>query len=303
MSAKILITGGTGLVGTRLSEKLVQKGHTVTHLSRRANPNAKYPAHKWDIEKGEIDPKALEVDHIIHLAGAGVGDEKWTEKRKKVIYDSRVDSTRLLHDKVKESGIKLKSFLCASAIGYYGMDTGDQLVTETSPGANDFLAKVTNDWEAAATGFKDLDIPLAYVRIGVVFSSKGGALVKMAQPVKFGLGAALGSGKQYISWIHIDDICELIIWLIENKKQGIYNGVAPNPLTNNEITKAIAHTLKKPLFLPPVPAFVLKMMLGEMSSIALGGNKVAAQKLVEEGFEFQFNDITSALSDIYEKGV
>lgn len=303
MSSKILITGGTGLVGTRLSEKLAQMGHTVTHLSRRANPNAKYPAFKWDIEKGEIDPEALQVDHIIHLAGAGVGDEKWTEKRKKVIYDSRVDSTQLLHDKVKEAGIKLKSFLCASAIGYYGMDTGDQLLTESSPGADDFLAKVTHDWEAAAAGFKALDIPLTYLRIGVVFSSQGGALVKMAQPVKFGVGAALGSGRQYISWIHIDDICDMIIWLIDNKKEGIYNGVAPNPLTNAEITKAIAQTLKKPLFLPPVPAFVLKLMLGEMSSIALGGNKVSAQKLQDEGFKFQFDDIRSALSDIYKKGV
>ena len=303
MSSKILITGGTGLVGTRLSEKLVQMGHEVTHLSRRANPHAKFPAFKWDIGKGEIDPKALEVDHIIHLAGAGVGDQKWTEKRKKVIYDSRIDSTKLLHDKVKEAGIPLKSFLSASAIGYYGMDTGDQLLAEDSPGANDFLAQVTADWEKAAEGFKELNIPLIYLRIGVVFSSKGGALVKMAQPVRFGAGAALGTGKQYISWIHIDDICDMIIWLLENKKEGIYNGVAPNPQTNAEVTKAIAQTLKRPLFLPPVPAFVLKMMLGEMSSIALGGNKVSAQKLVDEGFEFQFNDIRSALSDIYEKGV
>ncbi|MDW3196667.1 MAG: TIGR01777 family oxidoreductase [Cytophagales bacterium] len=303
MSSKILITGGTGLVGTRLSEKLAQMGHQVTHLSRRANPHAKFPAFKWDIEKGEIDPKALEVDHIIHLAGAGVGDQKWTERRKKVIYDSRIDSTKLLHDKVKEAGISLKSFLSASAIGYYGMDTGDQLLAEDSPGANDFLAQVTADWEKAAEGFEELNIPLIYLRIGVVFSSKGGALVKMAQPVRFGVGAALGSGKQYISWIHIDDICAMIIWLLENKKEGIYNGVAPNPKTNSEVTKAIAQTLKRPLFLPPVPAFVLKMMLGEMSSIAQGGNKVSAQKLVDEGFEFQFNDIRSALSDIYEKGV
>ncbi len=303
MSSKILITGGTGLVGTRLSEKLTQMGHEVSHLSRSANPNAQYPAFKWDIDKGEIDPTALQVDHIIHLAGAGVGDQKWTSKRKEVIYNSRIDSTRLLLEQVKAAGHKLKSFLSASAIGYYGMDTGAQLLTEDSPGANDFLAKVTADWEEAARGFESINIPLTYLRIGVVLSSKGGALVKMAQPVKFGAGAALGSGRQYISWIHIDDICRMIIWLLENKKEGIYNGVAPNPVTNAEVTRAIAQTLKKPLFLPPVPAFVLKMMLGEMSSIALGGNKVSAQKLQDEGFEFQFNDIRSALSDIYEKEV
>lgn len=303
MSSKILITGGTGLVGTRLSEKLTKMGHKITHLSRRANPDAKYPALKWDIENGEIDPEALQVDHIIHLAGAGVGDQKWTPRRKEIIYNSRIDSTKLLFEKVKASGNPLKSFLSASAVGYYGMDTGDQLMTEGSPGADDFLARVTADWEKAAKGFESINIPLTYLRIGVVLSSQGGALVKMAQPVKFGAGAALGSGKQYISWIHIDDICEMIIWLLANKKEGIYNGVAPNPVTNAEITKAIAQTLKKPLFLPAVPAFVLKMMLGELSSIALGGNKVSAQKLQDEGFEFQFNDIRSALSDIYEKEV
>lgn len=303
MSSKILITGGTGLVGTRLSEKLTQLGHSVSHLSRRANPDAKYPALKWDIQKEEIDPKALEVDHIIHLAGAGVGDEKWTKKRKEIIYNSRIDSTKLLYQKTKESGTKLKSFISASAIGYYGMDTGDQLLTESSPAANDFLAQVTADWEAAAIGFESLNIPLTYLRVGVVLSSKGGALVKMAQPIKYGVGAALGSGKQYISWIHIDDICDMLVWLLENKKAGVYNGVAPNPITNAEVTKAIAKTLKKPLLLPPVPAFVLKLILGEMSSIALGGNKVSAQKLKDEGFKFQFNDIRSALSDIYAKEV
>lgn len=303
MSSKILITGGTGLVGTRLSEKLTKMGHKVTHLSRRADPGAKYPAFKWDIENGTIDSEALKVDHIIHLAGAGVGDQKWTARRKEVIYNSRIDSTKLLFEKISASGHPLKSFLSASAIGYYGMDTGDQLLTEDSPGAGDFLAKVTADWEQAAKPFESINVPLTYLRIGVVLSSKGGALVKMAQPVKFGVGAALGSGKQYISWIHIDDMCEMIVWLLENKKEGIYNGVAPNPVTNGEITKAIAQTLKKPLFLPPVPAFVLKLMLGEMSSIALGGNKVSAQKLQDEGFEFQFSDIRSALSDIYEKEV
>lgn len=303
MSSKILITGGTGLVGSRLSDKLAQKGHEITHLSRNENLNAKYPAYRWDIAKGEIDPKALEVDHIVHLAGAGVADKKWTEKRKKVIYDSRIYSTHLLHDQVKKHDIKLKSFVSTSAIGYYGMDTGDQWLTESSPGAEDFLAQVTADWEAAASGFKSLDIPLSYIRIGVVLSSKGGALVKMAQPVKFGVGAALGSGKQYVSWIHIDDLCNMIIWLLDQKKGGTYNAVAPSPVTNAEITKAIAGTLKKPLFLPPVPGFLLKMLLGEMSVVVLGGNKVSAQKLEDEGFEFQFSDIRAALSDIYEKQV
>ncbi len=301
MSSKILITGGTGLVGTTLSDKLAQLGHKVTHLSRKANLNARYPAFKWDVDKGEIDPKALEVDHIVHLAGAGVAEQKWTDQRKEVIYNSRIHSTRLLHDKVKESGLELKSFICASAIGYYGLDTGDTLLTEDSKGASDFLAKVTADWERAAEGFVSMGIPLSFLRIGVVLSNEGGALVKMAQPVKYGVGAALGTGKQYVSWIHIKDICDMIIWLVDNQKEGIYNGVAPGPVTNAEITKAIAQTLKRPLFLPPVPTFVLKMIMGEMSSIALGGNKVSAQKLLDEGFKFQFADIRSALLDIYDK--
>lgn len=301
MSSKILITGGTGLVGTRLSPLLVQRGYEVIHLSRKANPKAQFPTYAWDYEKGEIDPQALEVDHIIHLAGAGVAEQKWTPERKKIIYDSRVKSTAFLLEKVRSGDGVLKSFISASAVGYYGMDTGNEVLTESSSGSDDFLAQVTADWEKASDGFQGLEVPVALVRIGVVLEPSGGALEKMSKPVRFGLGAPLGTGNQFVSWIHIDDLCNIFIWLLKHGKSGIYNGVAPDPKTNRELTRAIARALRKPLILPPVPGFVLKMMLGEMSSIVLGGNRVSPQKLLEEGFKFQFTDISTALSDLFTR--
>lgn len=299
MSSKILITGGTGLVGQRLSPLLTEKGYEVWHLSRRSNPNAAYPTYQWDYGKGQIDPKALEADHVIHLAGAGVADEKWTDARKQMIYDSRVKSTAFLLEQFSQAKTPLSSFISASAIGFYGMDTGDRLLTETSPAGNDFLAKVTRGWEEASSGFHEHQISTALVRIGVALDPRGGALEKMSQPVRFGAGAPLGSGKQVVSWIHVADLCNIFLWVLEHQKTGIYNAVAPKPETNKALTKAIAKTLGKPMFLPPVPPFVLKLMLGEMSAIVLGGNNVSAQKLLDEGFKFQFPDISSALSDLF----
>lgn len=298
MKPKVLITGGTGLVGGRLSDLLSQKGYEVSHLSRNPKGNEKYTTFRWEVTNKHIDEEALQVDHIIHLAGAGVADSRWSKERKQEIYNSRIDSTNLLFEKIKSKNIPLTSFICASAIGYYGLDTGDQLLDEEKSPGHDFLAEVVKDWEKAANQFESLDVEVSKVRIGVVLAEKGGALPKIMAPIQKYVGAPLGSGQQYMSWIHIEDLCQIFSWILDGEEKGTFNAVAPNPLTNAAITRAIAKELKKPLILPPVPSFVLKLMLGEMSGIVLGGNNVSSKKLVDLGFKFQFVKATDAISDL-----
>ncbi len=298
MPTKVLITGGSGLVGTYLTDLLLANDFEVCHLSRKPTGAEKVPTFQWNIDTGALDVKALQVDHIIHLAGAGVADSKWTEKRKQAIYNSRIDSTRLLAQALTKHGLKLESFVCASAVGYYGSDTGAVLVDEDAPPANDFLAKVVVDWEAAAEELRAVSKEVTKIRIGVVLAKEGGALAKMKQPIQFGVGAPLGSGKQYVSWIHVRDLCAICLWALQNGKGGVYNAVAPNPVTNKELTRHIARTLKRPLLLPPVPGMVLKGLLGEMAGIVLGGNNVSSRKLVDSGFKFEFDTVEHALRDL-----
>ncbi|WP_425389971.1 TIGR01777 family oxidoreductase [Ekhidna sp.] len=296
----ILITGGTGLLGTELSKLLTASGYKVIHLSR--NPTQKhYQTFPWDVKKGEIDDEAItSASAIIHLAGAGVSDKRWSESWKKEIYNSRIDSTRLLKEKVAKLNPQLEHYISASAIGYYGWDSGEKLVNEDSDRGEGFLADVVVDWEKEADTFKDLNITVSKVRIGIVLSEKGGALVEMAKPIRFGVGAPLGSGKQYMSWIHIKDLCGIFAHVLENKLQGTFNGVAPNPKTNKEFTKAVANQLKKPLWLPNVPKFALRLIVGEMADILIGGNRVSSKKVEEAGFNFQFAALDEALQNLLQ---
>ena len=299
MATKVLITGGSGLVGTQLSELLVAEGFEVSHMSRSIRGTEKYSTFQWDVVSGDLDEAAFEgIDHIIHLAGAGVADKAWTEKRKQIIYDSRIKSTALLGRELKKHDVKLKSFVSASAIGLYGDDTQDLLVDEESQAADGFLAKVVEDWEAEAVRIEPLGFPVVRIRIGVVLAKEGGALPKMAQPVRWGVGAPLGTGRQYVSWIHIQDLCRIFRWAMDLSESDVYNAVAPVAITNAELNRMIAKVLKRPVFLPPVPAFALKLMLGEMASIVLGGNNVSAKKLVDAGFKFEFSDSEEAIADL-----
>ena len=294
----ILITGGTGLVGQRLSELLTNQGYTVTHLSR-SPANRTFRTYGWDLSKNYIDEEAISsADAIIHLAGAGVADKRWNEARKAEIYNSRIDSTKLLYDKVKSINPALKYFLCASAIGYYGWDTGLEVVDESSLKGEGFLSDVVADWEREADRFEEIKIPTGKVRIGVVLSEKGGALVEISKPIKLGAGAPLGSGEQYMSWIHVDDLCGIFIHCVKQKISGIVNGVAPDPVNNKELTKAIAKQLRKPLFLPNVPKFALKILVGEMADMLLGGNNVSSKKIEELGYSFQYPKLDAALNDL-----
>jgi uncharacterized protein (TIGR01777 family) len=242
------------------------------------------------------------VNTIVHLAGAGVADKRWTPTRKKEILDSRVQSTRLLYQTLKEKKHSVKNIVSASAIGYYGFGLSDQLFTEECPPATDFLASVTTEWEKEVDAIRELEIRVVKIRIGIVLSNKGGALKEMARPIQFGVGAPLGTGQQVMSWIHIDDLCEMFCKAIQDRSlAGAYNGVAPNPVTNAELTKAIASILKKPLWLPNVPPFVLRLLVGEMADIVVNGSKVSAEKILATRFKFQYWQIDDALRNLLSK--
>ncbi|MDO7876550.1 TIGR01777 family oxidoreductase [Hymenobacter sp. ASUV-10] len=306
MSRKVLITGGTGLIGTRLAEMLIDSGYEVALLSREPAKSSHFRSFRWDPSGGGIDPLAVPyADYIVNLAGSSVSDGKWTDERKKEIMTSRLGGLALLRRELAKPGHHVRAVISASAIGVYG-DAGDALVTEeTPPGVptDDFLADVAHQWELAAEPIAtELGIRLVIPRIGVVLSTEGGALPQMARPVKLGAGAALGSGKQYMSWIHLDDICRLFIAMLEDEHwRGTYNAVAPNPVTNADFTKVLAEVLHRPLLLPKVPAFGLKLALGEMSDIVLASQRVSAAKVLARGFRFEFPELSGALESFYEK--
>lgn len=299
----VLITGGSGLIGQRLTQMLQQKAYQVAWLSRGKVRAEGIKSFSWDPTKKFIDIKAIEwADYIIHLAGAGVADKPWTKARKKEILDSRVDSTELLYEKLRESQKKPLAFISASAIGYYGFTDAKDLLTEESNPGNDFLAEVVKHWETRSKKISTLSIRTVIIRVGIVLSAKGGALKAMAAPVKWGFGAALGSGSQQIAWIHMDDLCRMFIYVMEESGlNGVYNAVGPNPVTNKEFTKLIAKTLKRPYFLPNVPSIIMKLMLGEMAGMVLNGSAVSNQKIAEAGFTYQFQTAEEALADLLKK--
>lgn len=299
--AKILITGGSGLVGSRLSQLLKARGDEVIHLSRTADPHAEFPTYAWDIVQQQLDTTALEgVDHIIHLAGAGIADKKWSAARKKEIVDSRVNGTRLLVDAIEWLPKKPKTFIAASAIGFYG-DTAD-LCDENSSSGHDFLATTCALWEKESLRAQPF-IRTCIVRIGIVLAADGGALPKLMLPFKMYAGAVLGSGKQFMSWIHLDDLCAAFIHLIDNPAaQGIYNGVAPIPETHFTFNRALAHAMKRPLWLW-IPGIFLRLVLGEMAITVLTGQQVSNEKLLQSGFRFSFGNIHSALADLIPRKI
>ena len=298
MGKKVLITGGTGLIGKRLTQMLLEKGYEIAFLSRKKTSIPSVRVFEWDIQKGYVEEGALDNLHfLVHLAGSNVGEGRWTEERKKSILESRTDSIRLIARKLDEKQIKPAAFVSASGISYYGQDTGDNINTENTPPGNDFLSRVSIEWEKAADEIAALGVRTVKLRTGIVISKDGGAIPKMALPARFGVGAALGSGKQWISWIHLDDMCRLYMEALENDSwHGPYNAVATPPVTNEALTEAICKVLHRPLWFPNVPAFALKLMFGEMAAVILGGNYVMNERIEKEtGFKYQFPDLESAL--------
>ena len=301
----ILITGGSGMIGQRLSELLIKKGYDVIWLSREKHIKADIPRYKWDLHKGKIDKEALEeADVIVHLAGVGIADGKWTEARKRMIVGSRVRYAQLILQKLQEMDTKVDAFISASAVGYYGAVTSDIVFTEDDLHAqNDFLGETCNKCEEQAKQFPtDLGIRSVSIRTGVVISKDSELIKKAVLPTKFWLGAPLGKGSQYMNWIHIDDLCKIYIKAIEDETMsGAYNAVAPEDNTNADFMKTIANVLKKPMFLPRVPEFVFKLFLGEASQIILEGSRISSQKIQDAGYNFKYKTLRRALERILLK--
>jgi len=299
---RILITGGSGLVGSRLTELLLTQGYEVRWLSRKPGKKGEVSIYQWDIQAQTIDEAAFEGVHaVIHLAGAGVADSRWTEAYKKEIRDSRIQSTQLLFKYLKK--FPVAHFIGASAVGYYG-SRGEELLAESSAAGDSFLAKVCIDWEAEMNKMAQTGSRVAMIRIGIVLSTKGGALPVMDKPVRLAVGAYLGNGKQYMPWIHIEDLCRMFMHLVEHEDlAGPFNGGAPEPLSNKDFIKSIAKALGRPFIPAPGPAFALKMVLGEQADMVLMSNRTSAEKILHSGFQFQFTDAVSALKDLYQRGI
>jgi uncharacterized protein (TIGR01777 family) len=290
--AKILITGGTGLVGKRLSQMLIDQNHDVLILSRNPKNKNEY---KWDVANNYIDENALlETDYIIHLAGAGIADKRWSVKRKQVIIDSRVKTANLLFKKIKEYKINLKGFISASGIGYYGAITSKTIFKETATAGSDFLGEVCQKWENAAHQFANLNIPVTILRTGIVLAKEGGALDKMKTPII----SPLGTGIQYLAWIHIDDLCEMFITSIDANLTGVFNAVAPESHTSITFSKALAKSIKRPYLGIGIPSFMLRLLFGELSVILLEGSRISAKKIEKNGFSFRFKTLKKALNNL-----
>lgn len=297
---KVVITGGTGLIGRELQKKISDLGFQVVILSRKPQVSdiqgVSYAL--WDVEKGEIDKETVcNADYIIHLAGANIADKKWTNTQKKVIIDSRVKSADLIFKILKENKHQVKGFISASGISYYGTVTTDKVFIESDALGKDFLATVCDVWEKSTLQFQKIGIRTVCLRTGVVFAKEGSALQKMAKPVKIGIGSAIGSGKQIMPLIHIKDMAQLYVEAITNNNwNGIYNAVATSN-TNKNVTEKIAKFLNKNLWLPNVPAFILKIIFGEMAIILLQGSAISNQKIKDLGFEFQYPSLEAILAD------
>lgn len=299
MKTNILITGGTGLVGNELRSLLIAEGYNVAILSRRKEIKG-IKSFYWDYEKGILDEEAIEfADVIIHLAGEGIANKRWSATQKQIILDSRVKTTNLLFSKSKKAKNKPKMIISASAVGYYGSGNTDKIFSEEDPAGNDFLASTALAWEKSVGKFRSIGIQTAILRIGVVLSKHGGALARMMMPVKFGFGAALGNGKQYLPWIEITDLARMFLFVLENlKTDDIFNAVGPDQISNSNFMKTLARTMNKPFFMPNVPSFVMKFLLGEMAVLLLQGNRVSSEKIQAAGFDFKYKK----LEDVMKSG-
>lgn len=300
---RVLITGATGLVGSNVSKKCLAKGYEVNYLTtskEKIKQEENYKGFFWDPENNEIDDECLnKVDVIIHLAGASIA-KRWTSSYKKEIINSRVETANLLFNRLKATNQSIKQFISASAIGIYPSSFQNLYKEDDTRIDDSFLAEVVEKWEAAADQFKSPQTKVVKVRTGLVLAKNGGALQKMKEPVELNLGAGFGSGKQWQSWIHIEDLSNMYLHIIENSLEGVYNGVAPNPVTNNELTECIAEKLDKKVWLPNVPAIALKLALGDMSTVVLSSQLVSSDKIEDTGFDFRYKNLPKALENLLE---
>lgn len=306
--ATVLITGGTGMIGRRLTQLLTAKGYEVIILTRQPPAAGSQPGPvsyaNWDVNKQTINKEAIaKADHIIHLAGAGVADKRWSKERKQEIVNSRTQSSALIVKALAENPNKVKTVVSASAIGWYGADTGKSRqngFSEEVPADTAFLGNTCRLWEESIDPVNKLGKRLVKLRTGIVLSNEGGAFPAFKKPLKGGLATILGSGKQVISWIHVDDLCRMFIYAIEKETmKGPYNAVAPHPVTNQYLTIALAKQVRGKFYIPVyVPAFILKIMLGEMSIEVLKAATVSCHKIQLAGFDFTYPTLEKAIAEL-----
>ncbi len=295
MNMKILITGASGLIGTALQKSFAEKGFEML-LAARSKPK-KSSEIQWDTEKGFADedlPRLDALDAIVHLAGENIAG-RWTDEKKRRLMESRVDGTKNIVETIGKLKNKPKVLINASAIGVYG-DRADEILTETSAAGDSFLAEIGKNWEAEAVKAENFGVRVVRLRIGIVLAKDGGALAQMITPFKFGLGGTIGSGKQWMSWIALEDVVRIVNFALENENlSGAINVVAPNPATNEEFTDTLGATLHRPTFLP-LPAFAVNLAFGEMgNALLLDSTRVVPKRLEEAGFKFDFPDLKAAL--------
>ncbi|MBP8823914.1 MAG: TIGR01777 family oxidoreductase [Flavobacteriales bacterium] len=297
--ATTLITGGSGLVGMRLTHLLLEAGHRVRLLGRSGRADAAVPLFLWNIERGTVDARALEgVDHIIHLSGAGIADKRWTPARKDVLLASRVASAELLLREAQRSGAWPKTFISASGVNYYGTATSDRIFKEEDPAANDFLGKLCRAWEQAADQWMP-HCRVVKMRTAVALATAGGALPKLVAPARWGLAAPLGTGKQWMPWVHIEDLARAYLHVIRDAgMSGAYNVAAPEDVRNGDFTRELANALHRPYFLPNIPAFALRTLLDGPAGMVLEGSRVSNAKLLESGFAFTYPRLKPALEQL-----
>jgi len=298
--SSILISGGSGLIGRYLTSTLLSEGYRVSHLSRKAGHPGRVRTYQWNPEQNTVDPHIFdEVDFLIHLAGANLGEKRWTKKRKEEIVTSRVNSSRLLHKVITDNGIRLKAFISASAIGYYGSVTSDKIFKEDDMPAADFLGTTCKMWEDSADLFGNSGVRTIKIRTGVVLEKSDSALSELMKPARFGFLMNTGDGLQYMPWIHIQDLCNIYLKAITDREMaGAYNAVSPQHVTGREFMKTLAVVMKKQVFPIPVPAIVLKAVLGEMSDVILKGSRVSSDKIKNAGYNFIYSNLQDALINV-----
>lgn len=300
---RVLITGATGLVGTQVVKALHQNDVAVNYLTTsktKIESSHNYQGYFWNPSEGKIDTDCFkDATAIINLAGANVG-KAWTVDHKQTLINSRLDTIDLIKDSLQKIDHQIEHFISASAIGIYASDLKILHSEESTDLSDDFLGQLVKKWEAKAEEMAELGMEVSLVRTGLVLSESGGALEQMLKPIRNYVGAPLGSGKQWQSWIHIEDVADIYVHLFQNKIEGVFNAVSPNPSTNEEMTKEIANILDKPLILPPVPKFALKMILGERSTLVLSSQMVSAKKIQTAGYIFKYVQLKAALEDVLE---
>ena len=300
MAKNVLLTGGSGFIGRYLTKVLINNGFSVSVLSRSDRKNTDLITfYKWDLEHNYIDEEAvLKADYIVHLAGEGIVEKSWTAKRKKALLESRIQPIDLIYTVLKKNNKLLDAFISASAVGIYGAVTNEEICTEESPVENDFLGITCQKWEAASDKITSLGIRTVKIRTGIVLGRKDGFLKKLSPGFKAGFGTILGTGKQYLPWIHVEDLCNIYLKAIQDEQIiGVYNATVLDNTSNETLSKTLANLYGYTIWLPKIPAFVLRLFLGEMSQVVLNGQRVSSEKIKQRGFKFRFKNLETALSD------